>query len=253
MWAGNTWADAVEESTVSAFNNLLSKYGVQGKVVKILRYDPTAEEFSTQVATLADTIKTLVDEYGADKVGIALISWEEAAMIFYEADLYPVLKEVKWIGADAVPGSAVIVENEVPASFAVKTGFPSPVFSPAESPIMEHVREYIRDKLGRDPDPYSYATYDAVWTLAIALQQVGKYDPELVRNILPDVLKHYYGAVGYIELNENGDYAYANWAIWAVRKSDGSYTWDIAGIYYPKTDSIEWRSWWLELHPEYQS
>lgn len=252
MWAGNTWADAVEQSTVPAFQSLLSKNSVDGSVTEALRYDPTAKEFSMEVANLNDVVSKLVEDHGADKVGIALISWEEAAMIFDEADSYPTLKEVKWIGADAVPGSAVIANDPTAAAFAVKSDFPSPVFSPGNSPIMKYVRDYVKNKLGRDPDPYSYATYDAIWTIAIALQLVGKYDSDAVRNVLPDVLKHYYGAVGYIELNENGDNAFANWAIWVVRNQSGGYTWDIAGTYYPKTDSIQWESWWLELHPEYK-
>ena len=232
----------------TAFKKILQTEGVNGDVLQGIRYDPNAKEFSTEVADLANVVQGLVNQYGADKVGIALISWEETESIFVEAKNHPVLMKVKWIGSDGSAGLSNLISDKTAAEFSVTTDFVSPIFAPGASPFREEVRNYVKQKLGRDPDSYSYAMYDAVWALALSLLAVNKYDPMLVKKALPEVISRMVGASGVFQLNAAGDRAFADYELWVVWPTDGGYTWKVAGMYHHATDSVEWYKWWVQAH-----
>ena len=93
--------------------------------------------------------------------------------------------------------------------------------------------------LNRETDSYSYGTYDIVWSLALAIDQVG-YDPEKVKDILPEVADkrtELYGASGHIVLNENGDRAFADYDLWLINDKG---EWEKVGVWRGETDTIEW-------------
>ena len=247
FWRGDTWGDGLEEAQKAAFEKILKETGEEGGFVSGIRYDPSATEFSTQVAQINDIVTDLVNKYGADKVGVAYIGFEEVVAVFTEASKYDTLMKVKWIGSDGTAGLADLVENKVAAEFSIKTWFLSPVFAPSASPHLDRVKAYVKEKLGRTPDSYAYAAYDAAWVLALSLQMVQKYDPNAVKAILPDVVSRYVGASGSFLLDENGDRATADYELWIPRKTDGGYEWAVAGVWHAATDSITWESWWLEF------
>lgn len=248
VWRGDTWGDGLAHATEESFLALLEKEGAEGGVEEGIRYDPAAKEFSAEAAKLAEIVGRMMDQYGADKVGVSYIAFEEAVAFFAAAKAYPVLEQVKWIGSDGTAGLAPLVTEPDAAEFAVKTEFISPIFTAAVSPAMERVKARVQEKLGRTPDTYAYAAYDIAWTLALALEAVDAYDPAAVKAVLPDILKNYYGATGNFELNEDGDRAFADYELWVPWPTDGEYEWKVAGVYHAAIDTIEWADWWLEAH-----
>jgi len=245
VWRGDTWGDGLAYATRDAFNAILAKTGEAGDVIPGIRYDPAAKEFSAEAAKLAETVRELVEKYGKENVGVQLISFEESVAFFAAAIAYPILAEVPWVGSDGTAGVTPLIKEKSVAEFAVKVKFLSPIFTPGVSPYRERVEKYVREKLGRAPDAYSYAAYDIAWTLALALEQADAYDPEAVRSILPELVKRYFGATGYFELNKDGDRAFADYELWIPWPTDGEYDWKIAGIWHAITDSIEWYDWWV--------
>ena len=85
FWRGDTWGDGLKEAQEEAFNKILQATGEEGGFVEGIRYDPSATEFSTQVAQLADIVQNLINEHGADKVGVAYIGFEEVVAVFTAA------------------------------------------------------------------------------------------------------------------------------------------------------------------------
>jgi branched-chain amino acid transport system substrate-binding protein len=247
FWRGDTWGDGLEEAQKTAFNKILQATGEDGGFVEGIRYDPSATEFSTQVAQLADIVQGLVNKYGADKVGIAYIGFEEVVAVFTAAKDYPILSQVKWVGSDGTAGLSDLVTNVDAAEFSIKTWFLSPIFAPAASPFKDKVKNYVHQKLGRDPDSYAYAAYDAAWVFALALEMAKKYDANAVKKLIPEIVPRYMGASGNFRLDANGDRASADYELWIPRKTAAGYEWAVAGVWLSATDTIQWQDWWVQF------
>ncbi|MEM0310739.1 MAG: penicillin-binding protein activator [Ignisphaera sp.] len=232
IWRGDTWGDGLVNYAKTEFMKICNTVGGGNcGFADGVRYDPKAQEFSTEVAKLNDIVTSYVNKYGKDKVGVLAVSFEEIANIFTEALNYPILSEVKWQGSDGTYGTAKLVENRELADFAVKVGFWNTMAAPGQSPLRDSVRQRLIQKLGQEPIAYAYFTYDAVWAVALAIDHVGKYDGEAIKNAIPLVLKTFIGASGHFELDENGDRATTDYSIGAVVKEGDTYKWkDIGGF-----------------------
>lgn len=77
---------------------------------------------------LASKISQAINHYGADKVGVYLVAFDEVAPIFIGAQNLPVLSDVKWFGSDGSVLNNKLVKNMDAALFAVKTGFVNPIY-----------------------------------------------------------------------------------------------------------------------------
>jgi branched-chain amino acid transport system substrate-binding protein len=239
IWRGDTWGDGLKESVAESFEAL------GGVVHEASRYSPDATEFSSEVASLADMVTELVEEYGADQVGVELIAFKEAASIFQTAAAYEVLRQVKWIGSDGTAQLAQLIETAEVAEFAKTTEFINPIFAPGASPFHDKLRDYVLQRFGREPDAYAYATYDAIWALALSFMILDDDDPTKVKRILPEVVSRMVGSSGMFQLNEDGDRAFADYDLYVVWTEDGTYVWKKAGVYRAGTDTVEWADWWL--------
>jgi len=219
MWRGDTWGDGLKESMAES----AAEKGIM--VHEGPRYNPDQEEFTSEVATLADTVSQLVDQFGADKVGVALLGFREVAAVFSAAAGYDVLGQVKWIGSDGSALLGDVVNDPTVAEFAASVEFLNPIFAPGESPFNEKLRNYIEQELGRQPDAYAFASYDALWAIALSIQYVQDADPEKVKEILPLTVSRMVGASGVFQLDENGDRANADYEIYVPVIENGQATW----------------------------
>lgn len=243
VWRGDTWGDGLAKYTTDYFKEICRASKESCGVLEgdAIRYDPKATEFSVEAARLNDAVRRAVATYGKDKVGILLISFEEAAAIFAAAKAYSTLWEIKWTGSD---GTAAIEPLKDPAiaEMVINVGFFNTMTSPGVSPLGEKIRSLVRSKLGMEPMGYTYFVYDIAWTIALSLDAVNSYDPEAVLRALPMILSRYLGASGYIELDQNGDRSVGDYDIWAIVKVDKVYEWRVIGIYKGLTETIEWYS-----------
>lgn len=240
IWRGDTWGDGLKDYTVRYFNEICKASGESCGVLEGIRYDPAAKEFSVEAAKLNDIVSSAIAKYGKDKVGVLAISFEEAASLIAAAKAYPALSEVVWQGSDGTAAIKPLLDPAV-ADFAIKTKFYSTMASPGVSPHTEKVRSYVKEKLGMEPMGYTYFVYDAFWTIALAIDAAGAYDTTKIMQVLPLVLAHYIGASGYIQLDENGDRAIADYDIWAIAFENGTYVWKVVGLFEGLTGTIKWR------------
>ncbi len=206
-------------------------------------YDVEAAEFSTEVSNLATLVQSAITAHGVENVGVLMIGFEEVAQLFTDAIAYPVLSTINWYGSDGTALSGAILESATAANFSITTGFPNTIFKPSEEATskFEAVRQNNLDVLGREPDPYSFACYDIVWAYTLALMAVDTYDAEAVKEILPTVAKSMLGALGWINIDEQGDLEKKDYNIWKVEEtSPDVYGWVVAGVYNRDTDAITW-------------
>ena len=231
----DAWGVGLEEAAAKRFTEL------GGTVLPGIRYSPDAKEFSAEAADLASKVQSAVAKYGADKVCVLHISFEEVNAFFTAASEYEVLSSVKWYGSDGTCAAGSMVEDPVVAEFASKVGYPSTIFAPTESAKWNMVRQNGIKVLGREPESYSYAVYDIVWAYALSILKTNSTNPEVIREALPEVTQSFFGASGWIELNEAGDRKAGDYVIWQIVKTDaGTYVWKVVGKYIMATDSVEW-------------
>jgi branched-chain amino acid transport system substrate-binding protein len=81
-----------------------------------------------------------------------------------------VLGTVRWYGSNGVALSDALVSDPTAAEFAIRTGYPNPVFGRDEGAreIWEPLVAQIRARTGLEPDGFALAVYDAVWVAARA-------------------------------------------------------------------------------------
>jgi len=229
------WGTGLEEAVAKRFTEL------GGTVLEGVRYAPEAQEFSAEAADLANKVSAAIEKYGADKICVLHISFEEVTAFFTAASEYDVLSSVKWFGSDGTCASSAILEDPVVRDFAFKVQYPSTIFAPMESAKWDMVRRSVMKILGREPESYSYAVYDIVWAYALSILKTDSTDPEAIKAVLPDVARSFFGASGYIDLDENGDRKAGDYVIWQIVKTDtGEYTWKVVGKYIYATDSVVW-------------
>jgi branched-chain amino acid transport system substrate-binding protein len=225
VWRGDDWGDGLHDATVQN----LKKLGIEA--VDGPRYSPEAKDFSAEVNQLADTVDKLVKQYGADKVGVVLICFQEGVQFMIQSSQYDVLGQVRWFGSDGLAKATPLTSDPTAAAFAEKTKFEAPIAALEENPKTESLKQRFVQILGREPETYAYNSYDIAWILTFSLLTVNDYNATKVKAVLPEIANDYFGVTGWTKLNEAGDRAFANYFVWTVVSQAGEYKWSLVGIY----------------------
>jgi len=237
VYRDDAWGKGLHDATKARFE----QPALGGEFIESIGYDPDAPGFDTIAATLETEVADAIATYGADKLGVLYIAFEEVVQFFTECSVYsPDGWGVKWYGSDGTVKSADMVVDLTTAAFSYATGFINPIFSPTRSDKFQKVEDHVQADLGRSPDYYAYASYDIVWALAYSLLTVDQYDTKAIRDVLPDVTASLFGASGWIVLNADGDRAASDYDLWIIDLVDTTYTWKYVGKYIQATDSIAW-------------
>lgn len=231
----NTWGDGLAKIVEGRAKEL----GIN--VVGKLRIPEAGTDYSAEVATLASEIDNLVSQgVPPEKIMVQLITYGEAVTFFHSTMEYDVLWKVKWFGSDGTARLAGLVSDAKVAEFVSKVRFISPIAVQVETPLTRRVLQKIMDKLGREPEPYAYNSYDAVWLIALSLLSAQKYDADAILSVMPTILDHYYGASGPIMIDEAGDRLPEEYVLTEVVEVDGAYEWKDTGSYKVATGELSW-------------
>ena len=231
----NTWGDGLAETVEQKAKEL--GITVAGK----FRIPEAGTDYSAEVASLASEVENLVAQgVSPDKILVQLITYGEAVTFFHSAIEYDVLWKVKWFGSDGTARHADLVRDTKVAEFSSKVRFVSPIAVQVETPVTQKVLQKIKQELGREPEPYAYNSYDAVWIVALSLLTAQKYDADAIISVMPRILEHYYGASGPIMLDEAGDRLPEEYVLTEVVEVDGAYEWQDTGSYKVLTGELTW-------------
>lgn len=210
-----------------------------GEVIEYIRYDPEKTEFSAEIHTIDGKIREAIGKYGEGKVAVQVLSFTaDVVPIQVAAGDYPALLKVPWFGSDGHALSTRLVEEA--GDLAVQTKHISTFMAPTESSKHQAFIDKFMARTGLYPDVYTILLYDCIWILAKAILEAGTYDAEVIRRVLPDVAGSYFGATGWCKLNEAGDRAATNYAIWAVVEEAGVIDWKKVGVYDFLAEKITW-------------
>jgi branched-chain amino acid transport system substrate-binding protein len=231
MWRTDVYGNDLLNSTKYNFEKL------GGKVVDGVGYIPRTGDFSASLnrinfmiwdqdlRSLSLKIGQAVAQYGADKVGVYLVSFDEVVPIFIEAQNQPELSMVKWYGSDGSALNDKLVRNIEAAMFAAKTGFVNPIFGVDNNNSYKFklIDNQIQKIIGRVPRSYAEVAYDAFWVAALTENSTGgTKDINSLKKTFLQLANSYTGITGDTSLNAAGDRKHADYDFWAVRDNNGN-------------------------------
>ncbi|MEM4007176.1 MAG: ABC transporter substrate-binding protein [Nitrososphaerota archaeon] len=231
--------DPCDISIAHMFKKKFEEFG--GKILTYVEYEPGTTEFSSELAALEKVIGPAIEQYGANKVAIQTLTWEDLAQVLAQAKARgSVTLNVRWFGGDAVALSTIILRDagDVAARTQLLAGF---YYAP-ESPKKEKVVKYVKDKIGEEPDIYSLIAYDCAWVAALSVLQAGVNDGEVIQKVVIPVANNYFGASGWTELDETGDRTGLDIIFYQVKQVDGGFKWVPVAKYLAATGSVSWLS-----------
>jgi branched-chain amino acid transport system substrate-binding protein len=188
-------------------------------------YTPDQKVFTTQAQSLAALLADSKAPTGS--VGVYLTGFAEVGDLFTATAAMPGLQALKWYGSDSVAQSKDLVENTPAAAFAAAAGYPNPILgvSDLDKALWQPVSDRIKQKLGRAPDAFAFASYDALTVAYKALTSASPADLERLKRALVSTSLGYRGLTGAAILNPAGDRAAGNYDFWSVCSRAGQYTW----------------------------
>ena len=231
MWRTDVYGNDLLNATKYNFEML------GGKVVNGIGYTPRTGDFSASLnrinfmiwdqdlRSLSLKISQAVAQYGSDKVGVYLVSFDEVVPIFIEAQNEPVLSMVKWYGSDGSALNDKLVRNIDASMFAAKTGFVNPIYGikNTNSYKFKLIDNEIQKIIGRVPRSYAEVAYDSFWVAALTENSTGcTKDINSLKKSFLQIANSYTGITGDTSLNKAGDRKHADYDFWAIRASNGN-------------------------------
>lgn len=231
--------DAGNAGLVRATRGRFSALG--GAVLGGVEYGDTARDFSATTRDLGGQVRRAVARYGARKVAVYLAAFDEAAALFARAGADRSLGAVRWYGSDGAARSDSLLADSRAAAFAIRTGFPNPVFGVDEGArdIWEPLAARIRSRTKAEPDAFALAVYDAVWVIARGYVASGATpDIDQLKDAFSTAAATQFGATGWTVLNAAGDRKYGDFDFWAVRQVGGVPAWTRVARYETRTRRV---------------
>jgi ABC-type branched-subunit amino acid transport system substrate-binding protein len=230
-----------------------SLQGLGGRAADGVGYIPNTGDFAASLnrinfivwdqdlKALDSKLNQVISQYGTDKVGVYFVALDEIAPIFIQAQNHPTLLKVKWYGSDGSTLNNKLIKNSEAAAFAVKTGFPTPIYAVDDDndERLKHVEDQIHEQIERTPRSYASVAYDILWVAALAENNTkATHDIDYLKNTIVKIANSYKGITGNTTLNEFGDRKYGDYDFWAVvngKSTHNSFIWTRVGKYIPDT------------------
>ena len=245
IWRGGLYSNNLYKSTKYYFEKL------GGEVEEGINYKPYTGKFATSLhrinflmwnqeleklnAMVADAIK----KYGANSVGVYVISFDEITPILIQSTLYENLGKVRWYGSDKIAQNHQITKNIDAALFAMKTHLSNPLYSiDSESKKLHDLKDVLEKQLHEVGSiTYPALAYDSYWIAALSLDKNNTtYNnnnngnlTKSFKDIIPETAESFDdGISGKIKLNKAGDRLDGNFDFWIVAKDNDtqSYEWE---------------------------
>jgi branched-chain amino acid transport system substrate-binding protein len=221
LWRNDAGNNGLHDSVQTQFQ----MHG--GTVASGFRYEPTTTDFSAAITSIASQVGA-----GGSTIAVYLAAFDEVVDIFHAAQSNTTLSNTAWYGSDGVALSAALTGDAAAAAFAARpsVGFPNPTFGLPDSLQNEWqpISDEIETRTGIKPDAFALSTYDALFVIQRALEDVGDLrNFAAFKAAFVTEADAYVGITGSMALNSAGDRANGDFDFWAVRND----TWIRIGTY----------------------
>ncbi len=230
LWRNDAGNNGLHDSVQAAFEAL------GGTVASGFRYEPSTTDFSAATSSIATQIAGLIGGgTNPSTIAVYLAAFDEVVGIFNAAhSLGAPLSTTKWYGSDGVALSAALTGDATAAAFAASVDYPNPIFGLPDSLQSEWqpIADEIEVRTGIKPDAFALSTYDGLFVIQRALEDVGDLKNfAAFKAAFVSEADQYQGITGSLALNLAGDRANGDFDFWAVRSRNGSYSWVRVGSY----------------------
>jgi branched-chain amino acid transport system substrate-binding protein len=207
----DSWADGI-------YNILEPEFTSRGgQIHERIRYAGEVTEFSSYLATADSIAQGLVEQYGAEHVGIEVIAFSEYTTMATQCVDYPTIYDLVWFGSDGTALGAQIRDD------APEMAIHMQAFSTYAAPAKGELWYYLYDESMRISDTpvgyYTCAGYDLYMNMVETTLLTQSEDPTDVIPMIIPTCYNLWGSSGWCKLNEAGDRAVSNYDIWG-------YGWD---------------------------
>src|SRR5205814_1441432 len=170
-------------------------------------------------SSIASQITTLVGGgTDASTIAVYLAAFDEVVDVFHAAQLVGApLSTTRWYGSDGVALSAALTGDATAAAFAESVDYPNPIFGLPDSLHSEWqpISDEIEARTGIKPDAFALSTYDALFVIQRALEDVGDLkDFAAFKAAVVSEADAYVGITGSMALNSAGDRANGDFDFW---------------------------------------
>jgi branched-chain amino acid transport system substrate-binding protein len=227
IWRTDVFGNNLESLLKEKFEKL------GGKVLDGVRYDPPVGNFAAslhrinfivweqELKSLTSKVNEAVKQYGAEKVGVYIVAFDEIVPIMIQANRHQELQSIKWYGSDGSAQNEGLIKNVEAAEFAVKTNFLNPIYGVNASDSFKNLESRIVQEIGRVPRSYAEVAYDEFWVAVLSLKDnpVAQQEDNIVslRDSFINTTDSYIGVTGSTELNDAGDRKYGSYDFWGIR------------------------------------
>jgi branched-chain amino acid transport system substrate-binding protein len=240
IWRTDVFGNNLQSSLKEKFEKL------GGKVVDGVGYNPPVGNFAAslhrinfivweqELKSLTQRVNDAVSQYGADKVGVYIVAFDEIVPIMIQANRHQDLQSVRWYGSDGSAQNEGLIKNVEAAEFAVKTNFLNPIYSVNASDSFKKLEERIVEEIDEVPRSYAQVAYDEFWVAALTLNNyTGTQQDDIgsLRQAFINTTNFYIGVTGRTELNDAGDRINGSYDFWAIQplskdvNNKGSFEW----------------------------
>jgi branched-chain amino acid transport system substrate-binding protein len=206
MQRGDAWGDGIYNAFVPLFE---AKGGV---VLDRIRYSAETADFSSYLEAAEDAAAAAILTYGADRVAVELISFQEAVIIVTQAEDYPTIYSLPWFGSDGTVFIQQLIDDA--PTQAAHLGIYSTIATVPQSQKYSDLYDRYYAITNQPLGFYQAGLYDVAWVIAKGVLEAQSTQALDVIPLIPQICYDMWGASGWCRLDQNGDMYDANYDIW---------------------------------------
>jgi branched-chain amino acid transport system substrate-binding protein len=211
---GDSWADGIYNVLIPELEK------VDIALIERVRYAAEVTEFSSYLSTMDDLLGEAIAEYGVGRVGVQTISFDEQVVMMSQTIDYPNVRSVIFMGTESSGRSQRMIDDA--GGLQNEIGGFSSLMTPAKSWKWVHLDDAYFDLVAQPASFYTATDHDAAWCIALSTIEAGSIDANDVAPLWPTVPRNYFGASGWVDLDENGDRAAGVFDIWGFSTLDAN-------------------------------
>ena len=207
VWVDDIWNNAY-------LSDLSDNFQMLGGTVDSGVMQENGKSLADLSEEVRDRIVLLSDTHGPEKVAVFSFPFEDVEFMSNMA-MYEGSEQVRWFGTDYTALTPEYVEDPILSEFTSSVGYTT---LQVETSGKDAVRHALADIAGRPPTHDIMASYETAWVLGLAMQHTQSTEPARIAGAIPIVASHYWGVLGDMTMNQNGDLANTSLEVWSVHQ-----------------------------------